>query len=48
MAKKIVNEKSPRNHKALGRKIKNFDENKWIDNRETIVYKGVYLKFVYD
>ncbi|KAF8178432.1 hypothetical protein BJ912DRAFT_856157 [Pholiota molesta] len=31
--------------KALGRKVKNFDDEKWVANRERIVLEGNLLKF---
>lgn len=42
----ILLETSPKEQKALGRKVKNFDEEKW--NKEVsmaVVYIGNYLKF---
>lgn len=45
IAQKILDEKHPRNQKKLGRKIKGFDESKWKENRERIVYEGNYAKF---
>lgn len=41
----IMKEKSPRNHQALGRKIKNFDEEVWKNHREEIVYTANIAKF---
>lgn len=42
---KILSSSSPREAKKLGRKVKNFDEKVWGDNREEIVKNGNYLKF---
>ena len=41
----IMNEKNPREHKALGRKIKNFDKDTWEAECRDIVYRGNYAKF---
>jgi ribA/ribD-fused uncharacterized protein len=41
----IKNEKSPRNHKALGRRVRNFDDDIWTKYCEDIVTLGSYLKF---
>lgn len=35
----------PKNHKSLGRKIKNFNGNEWNNYRTDIVVLGNYLKF---
>jgi ribA/ribD-fused uncharacterized protein len=43
--KVILATKDPRKCKDLGRKIKNFDEKKWIENREKIVFEGSLAKF---
>jgi ribA/ribD-fused uncharacterized protein len=34
-----------RDVKALGRKVRNFEEKKWVENRERIVYEGNMWKF---
>jgi len=43
--KKILNNNNPKSIKALGRKIKKFDENTWNENKYSIVLKGNYYKF---
>ena len=45
IANKILNTKEPREHKKLGRLVKNFDENIWNQHKVEIVYNGNYLKF---
>ena len=35
----------PRKHKALGRKVRNFDDKTWKANRERIVLEGNRAKF---
>lgn len=42
---KIMNAKHPREMKSLGRRIRNFDEKIWNENKEQIVYNGNLLKF---
>ena len=42
---KILKSNDPKAVKALGRKVRKFDENTWIQNRERIVYEGNILKF---
>lgn len=42
---KIINSKSPKTAKSLGRKVKNFDYKKWSAVKERIVKNGNYLKF---
>lgn len=45
-AKQILTCKNdPKRAKALGRKVKNFDEKIWAANREQIMYDGLLLKF---
>lgn len=41
----ILRTTNPKTQKALGRKVKNFDETVWIAHRERIVYEGNYHKF---
>ncbi len=41
----IMNEKSPKYQKKLGRKIKGFDQDIWDKHRERIVYEANYAKF---
>lgn len=43
--KKIMQTESPREQKALGRKVKNFNQNLWDKHRYDIVYKGNFAKF---
>src|SRR3989338_673317 len=42
---KIMKNKNPSTIKELGRSIKNFDADKWLENRENIVFNGNLLKF---
>ncbi|KAL9642163.1 hypothetical protein ABK040_007168 [Willaertia magna] len=35
----------PKKQKALGRKVKSFDNKTWEENRDRIVYEGNYAKF---
>lgn len=44
-ANKILRSRDPREQKQLGREVKNFDENYWIENREEVMYKILYEKF---
>lgn len=41
----IMATKSPSRHKALGRKVQNFDQYVWNQNKEKILYDGLYAKF---
>jgi ribA/ribD-fused uncharacterized protein len=45
MAQKILAADHPKQHKALGRKVKSFDDVKWRANRELIVTAGSRAKF---
>lgn len=45
IAEKILKEKDPKNIKALGRKIKNFDQQEWDKKKFYIVVNGNYYKF---
>lgn len=45
MAKKILNASSPKESKALGRKVRGFREDVWVANREIVMYKGCFQKF---
>ena len=45
MAQKILAADHPKQHKALGRKVKNFDDVKWRAQREAIVTAGSRAKF---
>jgi ribA/ribD-fused uncharacterized protein len=47
-AEKILYSTLPKDHKALGRKIRNFDTNTWLLFREGIVYTANYAKFTQD
>lgn len=38
----------PREHKALGRKVKGYDEETWRAHREEIVMRGNHAKFTQD
>lgn len=44
-ANMIMLSKTPREQKALGRQVKNFDLSIWNKNKEQIVYNGNYLRF---
>lgn len=41
----ILDATDPREHKRLGRLVKNFDEAAWINKREMYVFKGCLAKF---
>lgn len=45
IAQEILNETNPKNIKALGRKIKNFDQKVWDEHKFEIVVRGNYHKF---
>ncbi len=45
MINKILKTKNPREQKALGRKVANFDANKWNNKAKEIVERGNYCKF---
>ncbi len=45
IAAEIVAADHPKQHKALGRKVANFDDKVWKQNREAIVLAGNRLKF---
>jgi len=47
-AEKIMSAISPSMCKILGKKVKNFTPEKWIQHRISIVTKGNYLKFSQD
>ena len=47
-AKKILQTTSPREQKALGRKVKGYDENKWSKVREQKVFDICKEKFTQD
>ncbi|EDQ91664.1 uncharacterized protein MONBRDRAFT_14693 [Monosiga brevicollis MX1] len=44
-AEAIMEATTPREHKALGRHVRNFDEETWKAHRREIVRSGVLLKF---
>jgi len=44
-ADEILKTSNPKIQKSLGRLVKNFDEKKWNDVCDAIVYKGNYAKF---
>ena len=44
-AQEILKKSNPRDQKALGRQVKNFNKEKWDQYAKKIVYKGNYLKF---
>lgn len=44
-ANKIINESKPSKMKNLGRKVKNFNDKIWKENRELIAYDGLYAKY---
>ena len=46
--KEILKSKDPNKCKQLGRKVKNWDQKKWDNNKQKIVYKGNLLKFSTD
>ena len=41
----IMNSDDPKEHKKLGRNVKNFDADKWNEVVDNIVYKANYAKF---
>lgn len=43
--KLIMASTSPREQKKLGRQVKNFDETKWREVAETVVYRGNFARF---
>lgn len=45
VAAQILAAADPRQHKALGRKVRAFDEHVWRAHREDIVYRGSLAKF---
>src|SRR5438132_5626776 len=44
-AEQIMEAKTPKEQKALGRKVKGFDEATWLLFREGVVFDGSYAKF---
>merc|ERR1719240_1603005 len=45
MARKILEADTPGQHKALGRKVKGFDEDTWVANRRAVLHRGLRAKF---
>ena len=45
IAEKIMRERTPKNQKALGRKVANFDHKTWDQHKEEIVEDGNWYKF---
>lgn len=45
IANKIVDAKTPKEAKALGRQVRNFDDEEWIGVREAAMWNAVYAKF---
>ena len=45
MMSKIMKSNNPKDQKAFGRLVKNFDEKIWNEHAENIVYDGNYAKF---
>jgi ribA/ribD-fused uncharacterized protein len=46
IADAIIHCKSPKRVKALGRRVRNWDEQKWVANREEIMFQGIFLKCI--
>jgi ribA/ribD-fused uncharacterized protein len=44
-ADEILDAKTPKEAKALGRKVKGFDDKEWADTREYAMWNAVLLKF---
>ncbi|MGG5508270.1 MULTISPECIES: NADAR family protein [unclassified Myroides] len=44
-AKKILEEDNPSIQRKLGRQVKFFKDDIWIEHRESIIYQGNYAKF---
>lgn len=45
IAEKVLKSSNPGSQKALGRKVKNFDQKVWTENARKIVYKANEAKF---
>lgn len=45
IADEIIREPDPRKQKALGRRVRGFDEEMWNQHREKIVEEGNWWKF---
>ena len=46
IAEEILNTKSQSKQKALGRKVRNFNQETWVENCKQIVYEGNKAKFL--
>lgn len=46
-AAKILHETDPKKNQELGRAIKNYDRDLWLQHRERIVEKGSYNKYMH-
>lgn len=44
-AKKIMITSHPKEQKRLGRLVRNYNDNTWVNQRKEIVKKGIYAKF---
>ncbi len=44
-ATKIMKTQSPRSHRIFGRQVKEFDDTVWNNNKERILYEGLFGKF---
>lgn len=44
-ARSIMKANHPHDHKQLGRRVSNFNQDVWDKHKFDIVYRGVYLKF---
>jgi ribA/ribD-fused uncharacterized protein len=44
-ASEIIQETSPMRTQALGRKVKNFNKELWVQSKDKIVEEGSYYKF---
>lgn len=45
VARQVLWTSDPRKMKELGRRVKNFDDKVWIENRMKVMVDGCYLKF---
>ncbi len=43
-ASRILRAKHPKDAKAMGREVRNWDERKWVQKREEIMFRGLLLK----
>lgn len=44
-AAKIMKSESPKQQKAYGRRVANYDEKEWEKVRESVMYEAIYAKF---